>query len=221
MTATAPTATAPVTAAPAKIAVVYYSATGSVHHLAQALAEGAAKTGAEVRLLRVAELAPDAALDANPAWRAHADATRDIPVATLDDLRWADAYAFGTPTRYGNVSSQLKQFLDSTGGLWASGVFTDKPVTGFVSTSNPHGGNESTLLALYNTMYHWGTLIVPPGFTSPAVSAAGGNPYGTTFVSRGGEPGAETLEAARYQGERLATVTSRLLAGTRTEESAG
>ncbi|CAM5632294.1 TrpR-binding protein WrbA [Streptomyces spiroverticillatus] len=208
------------TAAPAKIAVVYYSATGSVHALAAALAEGAAKTGAEVRLLRVAELAPDAALDANPAWRAHADATRDVPVATLDDLRWADAYAFGTPTRYGNVSSQLKQFLDSTGGLWASGVFTDKPVTGFVSTSNPHGGNESTLLALYNTMYHWGTLIVPPGFTSPVVSAAGGNPYGTTFVS-GGDMGAETLDAARYQGERLATLTSRLLVGAQAKESAG
>ncbi|MFJ2743193.1 NAD(P)H:quinone oxidoreductase [Streptomyces sp. NPDC087440] len=220
MTTAAAPAT-PTTAAPAKIAVVYYSATGSVHALAAALAEGAAKTGAEVRLLRVAELAPDEALDANPAWRAHADATRDVPVATLDDLRWADAYAFGTPTRYGNVSSQLKQFLDSTGGLWASGVFTDKPVTGFVSTSNPHGGNESTLLALYNTMYHWGTLIVPPGFTSPTVSAAGGNPYGTTFVSGRGDLGEETLAAARYQGERLATLTVRLLVGAQAKESAG
>ncbi len=99
-----------------KLAVIYYSATGNVHALAQALAQGAETESAEVRLRRVAELAPDAAIDANPAWRRHIDATSHLPVAEIDDLGWADAYAFGTPTRYGNVSSQLKQFLDTTGG---------------------------------------------------------------------------------------------------------
>jgi NAD(P)H dehydrogenase (quinone) len=101
-----------------KVAVIYYSSTGNVHALAEAVAEGAAETGAEVRLRRVPELAPPEAIDSNPRWRAHADATAHIPVATHDDLRWADAYAFGTPARYGNVSSQLKQFIDTTAALW-------------------------------------------------------------------------------------------------------
>lgn len=99
------------------IAVIYYSATGNVHTLAQAVAEGAEKAGAEVRLRRAAELAPQSAIDGNPAWRDHADATADVPVASHDDLRWADAYAFGTPTRFGNVAAQLKQFIDTTGPL--------------------------------------------------------------------------------------------------------
>lgn len=145
-----------------KIAVIYYSSTGNVHQLAQAVAEGAEKAGAEVRLRRAPELAPDAAIDSNPAWREHVEATKDIEVATHDDLTWADAYAFGTPTRFGNVAAQLKQFIDGTGGLWAQGAFIDKPATAFVSAANVHGGNESTLLALYNTLHHWGSLIVSP-----------------------------------------------------------
>src|SRR5688500_5311728 len=96
----------------AKIAVIYYSATGAVHKLAQAVAEGAASTGAEVRLLRVPELAPDSAIDENPLWRQHAHATASIARATVEDLAWADAFAFGTPTRFGTPAAQLKQFID-------------------------------------------------------------------------------------------------------------
>jgi NAD(P)H dehydrogenase (quinone) len=199
------------------IAVIYYSATGNVHDLAVALAEGARQAGAQVRLRRVAELAPDEAIDSNPAWRAHADATAGLPVATLEDLRWADAYAFGTPTRFGNVSSQLKQFLDTTAPLWAAGELADKAVTGFTSAINPHGGNESTLLALYNTMHHWGALTVPPGYTDQAVTGAGGNPYGTAHPSAGGPPGEAALAAARYQGRRLARIGALLAAGAPAE----
>lgn len=187
-----------------KLAVIYYSSTGNVHALAEAVAEGAAGAGAEVRLRRVAELAPDEAIDANPAWRAHADATADVPLASLDDLRWADGFAFGSPTRYGNVSSQLKQFLDTTAALWAAGELADKVATAFTSAINAHGGNESTLLALYNTMHHWGAIVVAPGYTHPAFAEAGGNPYGTAHASGGGPPGEEALEAARHQGRRLA-----------------
>lgn len=193
-----------------KVAVIYYSATGAVHQLAQAVAEGAEKAGAEVRLRRAAELAPDAAIDANPAWRAHVDATGDIEVATLDDVEWADAYAFGSPTRFGNVAAQLKQFIDTTGGLWQRGVTADKPATAFTSAHNLHGGNESTLLALYNTFHHWGSIIVSPGFTDPSVYAAGGNPYGTAHPGANGAPAETVLRAARYQGERLTDVTKRL-----------
>ncbi|MEU0229324.1 MULTISPECIES: NAD(P)H:quinone oxidoreductase [unclassified Streptomyces] len=193
-----------------KIAVIHYSATGTVHRLAQAVAEGAEKAGAEVRLRRVPELAPDAAIDANPAWRAHVDATGDVEVATLDDLEWADGYALGSPTRFGNVAAQLKQYIDTSGGLWQRGVMADKPATAFTSAHNVHGGNESTLLALYNTFHHWGSVIVSPGFTDPSVYAAGGNPYGTAHPGAHGEPGEDVLAAARYQGERLTRITKRL-----------
>ncbi|MEV1199199.1 NAD(P)H:quinone oxidoreductase [Microbispora rosea] len=197
----------------AKIAVIYYSATGNVHQLAKAVAEGAEKAGAEVRLRRVAELAPDSAIDANPAWREHVEATKDVQVATLDDLVWADAYAFGSPTRYGNIASQLKQFIDTTGGIWQQGVMANKPATGFASAHNANGGNESTILALYNTFHHWGSIIVSPGYTNPVVYPAGGNPYGTAHPGGTGAPSEDTLAAARYQGERLATITASLLAG--------
>jgi NAD(P)H dehydrogenase (quinone) len=194
-----------------KVAVIYYSATGTVHELAKAVQEGAEKAGAEVRLRRVAELAPDAAIDANPAWRAHVDATADtVPLATLDDLTWADAYAFGSPTRFGNIAAQLKQFLDTTTGLWYQGKLAGKAATAFTSASNKHGGNESTILALYNTMYHWGAIIVPPGYTDPVIYAAGGNPYGTAHHSRENPVGDVVLAAARYQGQRLATIATRL-----------
>jgi NAD(P)H dehydrogenase (quinone) len=196
-----------------KVAVVYYSSTGNVHALAEALVAGAHDAGADVRLRRVAELAPPEAVDANPAWRAHADATAHIPEATHDDLRWADAYAFGTPARYGNVSSQLKQFLDTTAALWAAGELSDKPVTAFTSAINRHGGNESTLLALYNSMHHWGAIIVPPGYTYEAVAAAGGNPYGTAHPSGGGLPEEAALDAARHQGARLTRVAALLRPG--------
>jgi NAD(P)H dehydrogenase (quinone) len=186
------------------VAVIYYSSTGNVHALAEAVAQGAADAGADARLRRVAELASTDAIDANVAWRAHAEATADVPVATLDDLRWADGFAFGTPTRYGNVSAQLKQFLDTTGPLWAAGELADKVATAFTSAINAHGGNESTLLALYNTMHHWGSIVVAPGYTDEVVSAAGGNPYGTAHASGGGAPGADALGAARHQGRRLA-----------------
>ena len=195
------------------VAVIYYSATGNVHRLAEAVADGAGKAGAEVRMHRVAELAPDTAIDANPDWRAHVDLTKDaVPEATLDDLAWADAYAFGTPTRYGLVAAQLKQFLDQTGGLWREGVLADKAVTCFTSSINRHGGQETTIVSLYNVFSHWGGILVPPGYTDPVQYAAGGNPYGVSWPS--GMPPAlpddAALSAARYQGQRLAEIARRL-----------
>jgi NAD(P)H dehydrogenase (quinone) len=192
-----------------KVAVIYYSSTGTVHALAQAVAEGATSAGADVRLRRAAELAPDDAIDQNPLWRGHVDATASVPVAELDDLAWADAFAFGTPTRFGTPAAQLKQFIDQAGGLWRSGVLADKPATAFTSAYNRHGGSEATILALGNVFYHWGAVIVPPGFTDATVYAAGGNPYGT--VATGGEGAdAAAVEAARYQGRRLAQFAFRL-----------
>jgi NAD(P)H dehydrogenase (quinone) len=190
-----------------RVAVIYYSSTGHVHRLAEAVRDGAREAGAEVRLRRVEELAPEEAIQENPDWAAHRDATRDIEVATLDDLEWADAYIFGTPTRFGNVAAQLKQFLDSTGALWAEGKLAGRIASGFTSSQNAHGGQETTLLSLYSTMYHWGAIVVAPGYTDPRVFASGGNPSGAGSTDA---PSSDELDGARHLGERVAAIAARL-----------
>lgn len=196
-----------------KAAVVYYSATGSVHRLAEAAAEGAQKAGAETRLRRVRELAPEAAINGNDAWKAHVDATTDVATAEVDDLLWADVVVFGAPTRYGNVPSQFQQFLDLTGPAWAQGKLADKVYTAFTSSNTAHGGQESTLISFYTTLYHWGGIVVPPGFTDP-VQFRSGNPYGASHVAGDGAfPGETELEAASYQTRRAVSVAAALLAG--------
>ena len=194
-------------------AVIYYSSTGNVHALAQAAAEGAEKAGADVRLRKVREIAPEAAMQSNPAWAAHAAATADIQEAALEDLEWADVVLFGTPTRYGGPTSQLKAFIDTTGPLWQQGRLAGKVYTAFTSTATAHGGQESTLLALGNVFYHWGGIIVPPGYTDP-IQFQTGNPYGTAHFGGGGEgPGPSDLEAARYQARRAVDTAAELKAG--------
>ena len=195
----------------ADVAVIYYSATGNTYMLAEAVAEGAREAGAEVRFRRVAELAPEEAIQKNPQWARHRDETKDtVSEATLDDLKWADGYAFGTPTRFGNPAAQLKQYLDTAGPLWFEGALADKAVTSFTSALYPDGGLESTILALNNVFYHWGCILVPPGYTDPAIGEAGGNPYGAAFPSGGGRPTDVVLAAARHQGKRLAIFTAAL-----------
>ncbi|MDX2701438.1 NAD(P)H:quinone oxidoreductase [Streptomyces sp. PA03-6a] len=197
------------------VAVIYYSSTGTIHQLAETVAVGATEAGADVRLLRVAEIAPKEVIAGVQPWAEHAASTEHIPVATTDDLEWADGVVFGTPTRFGNVASQLKQFLDTLGGMWARGLLADKVYSGFTSTSQLHGGQESTLLALYNSIYHFGGFIVPPGFTDP-VKFADGNPYGTSHVTGadGELPVDSTARAsAHFQGRRIADVTRIMKAG--------
>ncbi|WP_163507361.1 NAD(P)H:quinone oxidoreductase [Fodinicola acaciae] len=194
-----------------RIAVVYYSSTGSVHAIAEAVAEGAVDGRAEVRLRRAAELAPDAVIEANAQWRAHRDATAHIETASTDDLVWADGFAFGTPTRFGQPASQLKQFLDTTSGVWQAGHLAGKPAIGFTSTAERHGGQESTLLALYHTLHHWGSIIVPTGYVDYELShAAGGNPYGISSIGGDGLPDKHVLALARFQGRRLADLAKAL-----------
>ncbi|MDX6570698.1 MAG: hypothetical protein QOH15_3276 [Gaiellales bacterium] len=195
----------------ARIAVIYYSATGNVHALANALAEGAESAGAEVRVRQVEEIASEMLISQNQHWGRHRAAVRDMPDATLADLEWADGIAFGTPTRFGNVSAQLKQFMDQAGDLWEAGKLADKLATSFTSSQTEHGGQETTLIALNNTFYHWGMLLVPLGYTVHEVYASGGNPYGTSYTSGTNLPGhlpADTLTVARAQGARLARVAA-------------
>lgn len=189
----------------ARIAIIHYSSTGNVYRLAAALAEGATEAGADVRLRRVAELAPEDAIERNPRWVEHgAWAEANVEEASLDDLEWANGIALGSPTRFGLPAAQLKQFIDQTGGLWAQGKLADKVVTAFTSASTGHGGLESTVLAILNTAYHWGSLVLPLGYTDKLLFATG-NPYGATWVSRSGSsPDDDALDAARIQGRRLA-----------------
>jgi NAD(P)H dehydrogenase (quinone) len=193
-------------------AIIYYSATGTVHALAQAAAEGAEKAGARVRLRTVAELAPPEAIDARPEWARHRRDTADIAEAGLDDLAWADVVLFGTPTRFGNVAGQLKAFLDSTGPLWLRGGLADKVYSAFTASNTAHGGQESTLLALGNVFHHWGGIIVPPGYTDP-IQLRSGNPYGTSHVAGDGPPGEVALAAARHQARRAVDIATAVKAG--------
>jgi NAD(P)H dehydrogenase (quinone) len=197
---------------PVTVAIIYYSATGTVYALARAVAEGAEKAGAQVRLRKVAETAPPEAIAARPDWGSHLAGTADVAEATLDDLDWADAVLFGTPTRFGNVASQLKAFIDTTGPLWARGGLAGKVYSAFTSSNTAHGGQETTILALGNVFYHWGGVIVPPGYTDP-VQFRSGNPYGTSHVAGDGPPSEIILQAARHQARRVVDTAAWLKAG--------
>lgn len=197
-----------------KLAVIYYSATGTTYRLARGIEEGAKGAGAEVRLRKVQELAPEEAIASNEGWAAHRLETQNVEEATLDDLVWADAIILGTPTRYGLPTAQLKQFMDRTGPLWAKGQLVNKIASSFTSTATAHGGQETTIIAINNAFYHWGAIIVAPGYADP-IQFQSGNPYGTSFTSNNGElkPDEVALAAARFQGKRVTEVTAQFIAG--------
>jgi NAD(P)H dehydrogenase (quinone) len=196
-----------------KVSVIYYSSTGNTHQMAEAVAAGAKEAGAEVRLRKVQELAPESAIAQNPAWKAHHEKTRDQPAASLDDLEWADAIILGSPTRFGLMASQLKQFIDTTGGLWFQGKLANKVAAGFATASNPHGGQEATILSLYHTFYHWGAIVAAPGYTDPITFTTGGNPYGASATGTDKGVTEAELAGARYMGKRVATVAGWIAAG--------
>ncbi|MFJ9848815.1 NAD(P)H:quinone oxidoreductase [Streptomyces sp. NPDC101150] len=198
---------------PVHVAVIYYSSTGTVAELARVIADTAEHEGARVELRRAAELAPQVAIDANPAWAANARATADILEARPEDILWADAVILGTPTRFGNVSSQLKQFLDTLGGHWQQGHLADKVYSGFTASATKHGGQESTLLALYQTIHHFGGILVTPGYTD-AAKFNDGNPYGTSHVGGPDVPvDGEARTAARIQARRVVKFTRAIKSG--------
>jgi NAD(P)H dehydrogenase (quinone) len=197
-----------------KLTIIYYSSTGTLHAMASRLAEAGEKAGAEVRLRQVPELAPPEAIASNAAWSQHFDRTKNDPKAAADDVTWADAVLFGTPTRYGNVASQLKQFLDTLGPQWSQGLLADKAYAGFTATMTAHGGQESTLLALYNTIYHFGGIVVAPGYTDP-LKFADGNPYGVSHVTGGSNDAPLTdvdYAALDHLAERIVKIAGKLSA---------
>ena len=195
-----------------KLAVIYYSTYGTNHQMAQTAAEAAREAGAEVRVLKVAETAPQAVIDTQDAWKAQQERSADVPTATPDDMEWADAYLFSAPTRFGSPASQVRSFIDTLGGLWGTGKLANKGFSAMTSAQNPNGGQETTLQALYVTAQHWGSIIVVPGYTDPAIFASGGNPYGAS-VTAGGQPLSEEDKATiRHQAKRLVEITAKLIA---------
>src|ERR1700732_58999 len=166
-----------------KIASISSPPTAHATAMAQHVAAAAQAAGGEVRIRHVAETRDPSSFASNPAWSANYEATKDLPPATGDDIVWADAVIFGSPTRFGSPSSQFRAFIDSLGGLWAQGKLADKVYAGWTSSQTEHGGQETTLLALYITLMHFGGIIVPPGSTDPG-KFGDGNPYGVSHVTR-------------------------------------
>ena len=195
-----------------KLSVIYYSATGHGTTMARQVAAAAEAAGAEVRIRPVAETRDPASFAHNPAWTANYEATKDLPHATGDDIAWADAVIFGSPTRFGSVASQLRDFLDSLGGLWSEGKLADKVYAGFTSSNTAHGGQETTLLTLYVTLMHFGGIIVPPGYTDP-LKFVDGNPYGASLVASHDnidEYDDATANALDHLAKRVVAVADRL-----------
>ena len=192
-----------------RLAIVYYSTYGTNHQMAEIAAEAARAAGAEVRLLKVPETAPEAVVAGQPAWKAQADKTAQLPQATAADMEWANAYLIVAPTRFGIMASQMRAFIDTLGGVWAKGGLANKAVSAMTSAQNAHGGQESTLLSFYATIMHWGGIVVAPGFTDPVIFKVGGNPYGYSHT-QGAEFSDDVKAAIGHQARRLVEVAAKL-----------
>ena len=194
------------------VLIAFYSRTGVTEALARGVAEGAQAEGAEVRLRRAREIVGRDVMAKAAGWAENADRMNAAYEAPSEaDAEWADAVVFGTPTRFGAVSSELKAYIDSLGGLWFQGKLNGKAGSAFTSTSTLHGGNESTSISLYNPMAHLGFIIVPLGYADPSMFQAG-TPYGASAVSgqNSTPPSADDLAVARYQGRRVTQVAKAL-----------
>ncbi len=198
-----------------KILIVYYSTYGHVETMAEAVAQGArAVPGSEVTIKRVPELMPE-----ETARAAGAKLDQQAPVADPLELADYDAVIFGTPTRFGNMAAQMRNFLDQTGPLWAQGKLVGKVGSVFASTATQHGGQETTITSFHTTLLHHGMIIVGVPYSVPELmnmdEITGGTPYGATTLAKGDgsrQPSENELTIARAQGERVAQITARLSA---------
>jgi NAD(P)H dehydrogenase (quinone) len=200
-----------------KVNVIFYSMYGHVYKMAQAIAEGAGSvSGAQVNLFQVAETIPDEVLEKYGAKAAKA-ALAKVPVASLENLTEADALIFGTPTRFGNMAGQMRNFLDQTGQIWFSGGLIGKVGSVFASTGTQHGGQETTITSFHSTLLHHGMIIVGVPYSEKGLmdmtAISGGTPYGaTTLAGADGsrQPSENELNVAKFQGKHVAQVTAKL-----------
>ncbi len=196
----------------AKILVLYYSMYGHVETMAEAVAEGARSEGADVIIKRVPELVPE-----EVARKAGAKLDQPALIATVDELPGYDAIIFGTPTRFGNMCAQMRNFLDQTGRLWLSGGLAGKVASVFTSTATQHGGQETTITSFHSTLLHQGMIIVGVPYTCQALlnmnEITGGSPYGAgTLAGADGsrQPSENELKIARFQGRHVAEIARKL-----------
>lgn len=196
-----------------RLSIVFYSQTGVNYKMASYAKEEAEKNGAEVRLLKVNELRYTSNVIEGSIWDKTIKATEDIKIASPDDLVWADAIIISSPTRFGNISSQMKDFIDSLGGVWSDGKLVNKFVTAFSSSKNPNGGQEQTIRAIYTSAMHWGSIIVPTGYTDQSIYAQGGNPYGVsaTQAGEGDEIKNDVKNAIEHQTRRLLDIAGKYI----------
>ncbi len=200
-----------------KLKVVFYSMYGHIYRMAEAVAEGAREVeGVEVKLLQVPELVPDQVLEKSGAKKAR-ETFAHIPIAKPEDLADADAIIFGTPTRFGNMCAQMRNFLDQTGGLWSRGALVGKVGSVFSSSNTQHGGQETTITSFHTTLLHHGMVIVglPYSETRQMTMAeiTGGSPYGASTICGGDGsrmPSENELAMARFQGRHVATIARKL-----------
>ena len=192
-----------------KLAIVYYSSYGTNHQMATIAMEAAKAAGADVRLLKARETAPAEAVNSQAAWKAHADATADIPEASVEDMEWADAYLVSAGTRFGVMASQMRAFIDTLGGVWGKGGLANKPISAMTSAQNAHGGQETTLSSFYITAMHWGAIVVVPGYTDEVIFKTGGNPYGYSHT-QGAEFSEDVKSAIGHQTRRLVEMAAKL-----------
>jgi len=164
-----------------------------------------------VKLRRVPETAPETVVNSQDAWKAQVEKAAHLPVATPADMEWADAYLFSTPTRFGSAPSQVRAFIDTLGGQWFTGKLANKAISAMTSAQNAHGGQEATILGLYTTFLHWGSIIVAPGYTDASIFAAGGNPYGYSHT-QGAEFDDKAQAAIAHQAKRLVGIAEKLIA---------
>lgn len=195
-----------------KVLVLYYSSYGHIEQMAAAVAEGARKGGADVTIKRVPELVPEEVAKAS-----HFKLNQSAPVAKVDELTEYDAIIFGAPTRFGVAASQMRNFLDQTGGLWAKGALIGKVGSVFTSSATQHGGQESTILSFHTTLLHHGMVIVGLPYSCAAQMGVdeikGGSPYGASTIANGDgsrQPSEQELGMARFQGEHVAKIAAKL-----------
>lgn len=203
-----------------KIQVIFYSSYGHIWRMAESVAAGAREVpDAEVSLAQVPELMPEEALQKSGAAEAR-KAFAHVPVAQPAQLADADAILFGTPTRFGNMASQMRNFLDQTGGLWVKGALVGKVGSVFASTGTQHGGQETTITSFHSTLFHHGMVVVGVPYAEPGLTnmteITGGTPYGaTTLAGADGkrQPSANELAIAKYQGRHVATLARQIVLG--------
>jgi NAD(P)H dehydrogenase (quinone) len=196
-----------------KVLILYYSAYGHIEKMAEAVAEGArAVPGTDVTVKRVPELVPE-----EIAKKSGMKLDQPAPIATVDELADYDAIIFGTPTRFGNMCAQMRNFLDQTGGHWMKGTLVGKVGSVFTSTATQHGGQETTITSFHSTLLHQGMIIVGLPYAFPGLTnmdeITGGSPYGASTLAKGDgsrQPSSNELDGARYQGKHVAQITAKL-----------